>query len=96
MQGDPDGVAGLITRKDLGEVTVEALLSEATKDASFEVCNARKNFMGMEVCCRLVERESEGRGGQEGGAELSVRVSETERISEAAGQGLQSYAAMDV
>jgi len=48
FQGDPDGVAGLITRKDLGQVTVEALLSAKTKDTSFEVANARKNFMGME------------------------------------------------
>lgn len=48
FQGDPDGVQGLITRKDLGSVTVEALLKDETKNATFEVCNARKNFMGME------------------------------------------------
>jgi hypothetical protein len=45
LQGDPDGVAALITRKDLGEVAVEALLAESTKNATFEVGNARKNFM---------------------------------------------------
>jgi hypothetical protein len=28
---DPDGVQGLITRKDLGSVTVEALLKDETK-----------------------------------------------------------------
>ena len=45
FQGDPDGVAALITRKDLGEVAVEALLADSTKNATFEVGNARKNFM---------------------------------------------------
>ena len=45
LQGDPDGVATLITRKDLGEVAVEALLAESTKNSTFEVGNARKNFM---------------------------------------------------
>mmetsp|Transcript_34980 Transcript_34980/g.51226 ORF Transcript_34980/g.51226 Transcript_34980/m.51226 type:complete len:357 (+) Transcript_34980:49-1119(+) len=48
FQGDPDGVAALITRKDLGQVAVEAMEGGSTKNTTFEVCNARKNFMGME------------------------------------------------
>ena len=55
FQGDPDGVGtptsaatALITRKDLGAVTVEAMVSDKTKNASFEVCNTRKMFMGIE------------------------------------------------
>jgi len=64
FQGDPDGVAALITRKDLGDVAVEALLSENAKNTTFEVGNARKNFMVRGTCGARSEcggRSEEGR-----------------------------------
>ena len=44
LQGDPEGVGGVITRENLARVSVEALLLNETEGVTFEVLDVRRSL----------------------------------------------------